>query len=100
MTPPMDRSLYPDDWLEISQRVRFQRAKGRCECIGECGMGHDQRCAAEHKKNHPVTGSRVILTTAHLDQRPGDRDESRMRAYCQRCHLAYDAAWRKREAGA
>ena len=36
--------------------------------------------------------SRVVLTTAHLDHDELDtQDISRLRAWCQRCHLTYDA---------
>ena len=35
---PMDKSLYPPDWNEISRRIRFDRAKGCCE---QCGVRHD-----------------------------------------------------------
>lgn len=106
---PMDRSQYPDDWEAISQRVRFERAGGRCECRGECGNKHEtneelngevswsrritDRCGAVHGELIPLNpkGSLVVLTTAHLDRDPSGTDESHMRAMCQRCHLAYDA---------
>jgi len=26
---------YPDVWYEFSQKIRFERAGGRCECEGE-----------------------------------------------------------------
>jgi len=32
---PMDRSRYPTNWKEISERIRFQRAQNRCE---QCGV--------------------------------------------------------------
>ena len=38
-----------------------------------------------------MTGSRVVLTTAHLDHTPENCDEANLAAMCQRCHLAYDA---------
>lgn len=86
---PMDLARYPADWRQISRRIRF-RADGRCEW-----------CGAENLQSHPETGSRVILTVAHLgvarpDGTPGDkhdkmdvRDEN-LAALCQRCHLNYD----------
>ena len=99
---PMDRSKYPPEWEEISNRIRFRRALGRCECVGECGR-HENRCDAVHGARHPVTGSYVTLTTAHLgidkpDGMPGDksdtmdcRDEN-LKAMCQYCHLNFDSA--------
>ena len=40
---------------------------------------------------HPVTGSKVVLTIAHLDHTPENCDDENLRAWCQRCHLTYDA---------
>ena len=76
----MDRSLYPPDWEQISNRIRFQRAGGVCE-----------QCGAVHGQPHPVTGSRVVLTTAHLDHNPANCTDDNLKALCQRCHLRYDA---------
>lgn len=89
---PENRGRYPADWPEISDRIRFGRADGRCECTGQCGHDHYGRCQARHDTAHPITGSRVILTTAHLDHQPENNDPSNLAAMCQRCHLAYDRA--------
>ena len=46
---PENRDRYPKDWPIRSRLVRFVRAKGRCECAGECGRGtHDGRCPNRH----------------------------------------------------
>lgn len=71
---PVDYKRYPENWHEISAYIRFERAGGRCECTGECGL-HEGRCEAEHGKAHPVTGSRVVLTTAHLGTDTGDKHD-------------------------
>jgi len=83
----MDRSLYPPNWKEISNRIRFVRAGGVCE-----------QCGAVHGQPHPITGSRVVLTTAHLDHNTASTGGSRtaptddnLKALCQRCHLRHDA---------
>lgn len=89
---PENRDRYPADWLEISRRIRFERAQGRCECAGECGVDHKGRCRAEHGKPSPMTGKRVVLTTAHLNHAPEQCDDANLKAMCQRCHLRYDAA--------
>lgn len=88
---PADRARYPRDWRQISDSIRFGRAAGRCECTGQCGTGHPGRCDARHGETHPVTGSAVVLTTAHLDHAPENCDPGNLAAMCQRCHLAYDA---------
>lgn len=94
----LDYTRYPPNWSVISEYIRFFRASGRCE-----GSPTYPNCRAEHLQLHPVTGSRVILTTAHLgidwpDGTPGDKHNKwdcrpqNLRAWCQRCHLNYDLA--------
>jgi len=87
---PENRSRYPKDWPAISRSIRFGRAAGRCECTGQCGDTHGGRCPALHGKAHPLTGSHVILTVAHLDHTPENCDPANLLAACQRCHLRYD----------
>jgi hypothetical protein len=87
---PENKDRYPPDWPTISNRIRFERAGGRCECAGECGTGHDGRCPAVHRQPHPRTGATVYLTTAHLDHTPEHCDAANLKAMCQACHLGYD----------
>lgn len=85
-----NRHRYPANWPAISLNIRRDRAGWRCECAGQCGTGHPGRCHATNGKPHPVTGSRVVLTVAHLDHTPEHVDPANLVAMCQRCHLAYD----------
>ena len=87
---PSQQGCYPNDWTAISKRIRFERARGRCECEGECGGGHDERCSARNGFFHPRTGAAVILTVAHLNHFPEDNRDENLRALCQGCHLHYD----------
>ena len=92
---PENKDRYPDNWKEISERIRFERADNRCECMGECGFTHEHeshsgRCSAINYEPHPITGSKVILTVAHLDHTPEHCDDNNLKAMCQRCHLNYD----------
>jgi len=89
---PENRDRYPTDWKQISDRIRFERAAGRCECEGECGMpGHvAARCANRHGRASVYTGSLVVLTTAHLNHTPEDCRDENLKAMCQGCHLWYD----------
>ena len=100
----MDRKKYPPDWARISREVRA-RSGGFCECRGECGESHVdesggslvESCDAMNGKPHPVTGSRVVLTVAHLcrcrdAQGRKCGDPTHLKAMCQRCHLALDRA--------
>lgn len=88
---PENLARYPQDWPEISLRIRTVRAENQCECAGTCGKhaGPD-RCAARNGGPHPVTGSLVVLTTAHLNHVPEDVRDENLLAMCQKCHLAYD----------
>ena len=63
-------------------------------CEGELFLGYD--CEAENGKPHPVTGSLVVLTVAHLNHRPEDSQSSNLAHLCQRCHNTYDAPHRQR----
>lgn len=88
---PENLSRYPKDWKQISQEIRFGRAGGRCECLGECGRGtHEGRCPNLHGGSAYGTGSKVVLTTAHLDHTPENCDPENLRAFCNGCHLHYD----------
>ena len=92
---PENRNRYPKNWKEISAAIRFERAEGLCECAGECGLDHGDRCAAEHGKPHPLTSSKVVLTVAHLDHQPENCDDDNLKAMCQQCHNRLDAPMRR-----
>lgn len=86
---PVDWSRYPSNWKAISLHIR-EREGWRCKW-----------CGAENSQPNPRTGSKVVLTVAHLgtahaDGTPGDkhdkmdvRDEN-LAALCQACHLRFD----------
>lgn len=103
---PENKARYPKDWPAISARIR-ERAGNRCECLGECGRGtHDGRCTNEQGGHAYGTGSKVVLTTAHLDHTPENCADDNLRSMCQGCHLHYDrhhhaqTAYRTRKAKA
>jgi 5-methylcytosine-specific restriction endonuclease McrA len=88
--PVKDWNAYPKNWKEISKQIRFERAGGKCEW-----------CGAVNCQPHPITGSKVVLTVAHLgtdfaDGSKGDKHNKmdvrpeNLAALCQRCHLRYD----------
>ena len=90
---PENRARYGDDWPEFSRSIRFARAGGRCECSGECGRPYlhldaDERCRNHHGQPAYGTGSKVVLTVAHLCHTPECREH--VKAMCQGCHLHYD----------
>jgi len=86
---PMQRERYPANWEEISRSIR-ERDAWRCAF-----------CGASQGQPHPLTGSRVVLTVAHLgtdlpDGSSGDKHNKQdvrpenLAALCQRCHLRLD----------
>lgn len=92
--PIKDPSRYPANWKEISLSIKI-RAGWRCE-----GSPAYPGCRAEHGQPHPITGSRVIITVAHMNHDPSDCTEDNLKAMCQRCHLTYDAPLHARNAAA
>lgn len=80
-----ERARYPKNWKAIREMILL-RAGNKCE-----GSPTYSNCRAENGRRHPVTGSVVVLTIGHLDHTPENCDENNLRAWCQRCHLTYDA---------
>lgn len=111
---PQHRWLNPIDWQQLTDMVRFERAKGRCEQCSRphgkivCHLGDgrwwDDRAQA-WKDDHGrivrrgarpppqpdhTPATREYLATAHLDNNPGHTDQRNLKAFCQRCHTIYD----------
>jgi 5-methylcytosine-specific restriction endonuclease McrA len=78
---PCDYRKYPPDWKTVIRPRILRRAGDCCEF-----------CGARNYEPHPRTGSKVILTIAHLDNRLVNHHDSNLAALCQRCHLAHDRA--------
>jgi 5-methylcytosine-specific restriction endonuclease McrA len=91
---PEERDRYPKDWRQIRGWI-LARAGNRCE-----GSPAYPDCRAENDEFHPITGSIVVLTIAHLDHTPENVDAENLRAWCQRCHLTYDARHHAKNAAA
>ena len=109
---PNMRWRYPIDWPQLSQLIRFGRAKGRCEicarphgnnvlCLSggrwfDAGTtqwrdGRGAACAAPWGADlEALRGTRVVLAVAHLDHDPGNNDMSNLKCLCQRCHVIHD----------
>lgn len=81
---PFDRKRYPTDWEAISL-ARRESAGWACEW-----------CGARQREPHPITGSRVILTVAHVENDdPMDVRPENLAALCQRCHNRHDLPMRR-----
>jgi hypothetical protein len=110
---PENKSRYPHDWKEISRRIRFERAQGKCE---RCGVAHNAvgyresdgtfvELSLEELANGVAEADglkviTIVLTTAHLNHDPSDCRDENLAAWCQRCHLTYDAQHHARNAAA
>lgn len=121
---PENKDRYPANWPAISQQIR-DRAGQQCEkCCAPNGelirrgrttageavwrMASDSAymdgvCAdtglliPDTSEDTVAYGDpvKVILTVAHLDHQPENCDPENLRAWCQRCHNAYDAPMRR-----
>ena len=81
---PENRARYPKDWKIRSYFVRFVRGRGKCEF-----------CGAPHGEPHPITGSKVVLTAAHIfDHRPEAAGLLNLAGLCQLCHNRHDRKMR------
>lgn len=89
---PCDYSRYPANWKEIRTKI-LERADHCCE-----GSPDYPDCRAANYEAHPETGSKVILTVAHLDHDTSNSAPSNLRAWCRRCHLNYDRKLHARNA--
>jgi hypothetical protein len=85
---PIDYKKYAPDWKEISKLI-IEKAGFRCEL-----------CDAAQGSPHWKTGSRVVLTTHHIDGNPKNNAHLNLIALCQRCHLKLDLPlkWARRRA--
>lgn len=86
---PENLKRYPANWKEISAAIR-ERGGDCCE-----GSPAYPACRARNGCNHPVTGSRVVLTVAHLDHTPENCKPENLKAWCQKCHNTYDMPHRR-----
>lgn len=80
---------YPVNWPQISIAIR-ERAGGRCECTGQCGLHHEHRCVELNGRPAQFARGRIMLTVAHLNHDPADCRDENLIAACQRCHLRID----------
>ncbi len=117
---PENKNKYPKNWKEISEHIRFVRAKNKCEICGvpNYSVGYRESSGAFHPTRgsiiHDAAGRGelsfkesmelatflsetmeekylvIVLTVAHLDHDPTNNDHSNLLGICQRCHNKYD----------
>ncbi len=74
------RPAYTRNWKQIARRVK-EEAGWKCQA---CGIAHEDTF---------LSGAKVVLGVAHLDQNRQNNRRDNLRALCQRCHFRYDAAF-------
>lgn len=86
---PIDKNDYHPKWTLIVRLIRLRVIKrfGVDCCEGSIKFPD---CHAINYDAHPITGARVVLTTAHLDGDRSNNNFNNLARLCQRCHLAHD----------
>lgn len=122
---PENKDRYPKDWPQISAAIRQQAGNCCEKCGAPNGVHILRGVEFENRAAYAVpcelgahtydaeTGAllavrlvddikragwrevKVVLTVAHLDHQPENCDPANLRAWCQRCHNAYDAPMRR-----
>ncbi len=104
--PIKDRSLYPKDWKEIVKRIR-ERDGNKCVFCGvkndavgardRRGEWHDELSINNMNSSdgEALFGEypkmiKIVLTTAHLDNKLDDHSDKNLASLCQKCHLNHD----------
>jgi hypothetical protein len=92
---PENKHLYPDNWKQISEDIRFNRAQNKCECCGlpnHCYVHSQTRSLCLKDEDYAI---RIVLTVAHLDHDPTNNEYSNLKAMCQKCYNNHDKEHRK-----
>lgn len=84
---------YPKDWKTRVVPMIRERSGNACE-----GSPAFPDCRAKNGEPHPVTGSVVVLTVAHLDHIPENCEPENLKHWCQKCHNVYDNPHRRKNA--
>lgn len=115
---PENKALYGPCWSMVSQEVR-EMAHQRCQNCGvkngsvvvrgRAGTRHEGYFLTQSGGLYCDDGgglqgymdfmdfcgrdksTKIVLTVAHLDHDPRNLDLNNLRAWCQACHLRYDA---------
>lgn len=87
-------SIRSPEWRAFVELIR-ERSGDQCE---GWRLGVYPDCRAVNGEPHPVTGSRVVLTVAHLNHDESCTDPEQVAHACQRCHCTYDIPHRQANA--
>jgi hypothetical protein len=95
---PVCRRDYHPQWPWISYYIRHYRAQNQCEA---CGLANHSLYPASirintsfplFENNHAAlrSGTKVLLTVAHLDGNTKNNDFRNLMCLCTHCHLNRD----------
>lgn len=97
---PENRKRYPADWPQVRERI-LTRAGHKCEQCSIPNYAYRNNDTDEWTRNEmqaetwatcdDAKVTRIVLTIGHLDHTPENCGDENLRAWCQRCHLRYDA---------
>jgi hypothetical protein len=109
---PELRGFYPKHWSDLSRKVRFERAGGRCQtcrrphgatlrCLPDGRWFDPEHATWRNGRGRPAAWpnlleatmlrtTRVMLAAAHLDHDPANNRLRNLRSLCQRCHMLHD----------
>jgi hypothetical protein len=110
---PIDYSLYPSDWKEISARIRAREGNKCKRCLAPNGekvwrWGDEWVPFSRHTpdpwnlpretltlggagESYLYRAVKIVLTVAHLNHDISDNRDENLAALCQHCHLRHDA---------
>jgi hypothetical protein len=95
---PENKARYPKNWSSEIRPAILERAKNDAgwPCCEQCGVPNGEKIARnpDGTWSHALSdedGVVIVLTIAHLNHTPEDCAHSNLRAWCQKCHNAYDA---------
>lgn len=114
---PENKGRYPANWKSEVRPAILKRAENEhgWPCCEECavpnhawgwrtddGTFHDGGTESMARDLAPegATVLQIVLTIAHLDHQPENCDPANLKAWCQRCHLRYDAPRKRADARA
>ena len=100
---PENKDRYPKNWKSEIRPAILKRAENErgVPCCEQCGTPNGmwiEHTAEGWTPTLPdLDGAvKIVLTIAHLDHTPENCDSANLRAWCQRCHNAYDAPMRRK----
>jgi hypothetical protein len=105
---PENLARYPKNWKKEIRPAILLRAEYKCEGSPKFPDCRRPNGALLNKRTGEITTdgqiaevwelvdgddvTKIVLTIAHLDHTPENCAPENLRAWCQRCHLVYDAA--------